>query len=387
MNKNLSRRDFLKLAGVTSMGLVLSACETKITGFPESTSTPLLTSTPQKYLRGYANKIGNFKIGSTFNNNIAVNSDDREEYKKTLGSEFNYLQCEWDMSMEAVWTGRHEYNFKWCDNAADFAIANNMKLRGAHLIWHGALPEWDIEALSNAEFEIAVKEYIDTLITHFSTKYPGLITEWNVVNEVIDHDGTVNTGETRFRPSVFLDKMGIDFAKKAFTWAHEIDKNAKLYICDYDFLGNETDNKGKADLLYELVTELLNDNVPIHGVAEQCHLDTNPEMGHQDMNYYSTTMDRFGNLGLDFQITECTIAIKNGVGSLDERLQEQANILADIMSVCLTKPYFTGFSFWGFVDTHTHLDKKEYPLLFDKEYKPKLAYFAALNALKSQRTP
>lgn len=333
-------------------------------------------------LRSVAEQTNFFYIGSIYNNNIAVNGNDREDYKKALGEEFNYLQCEWDMSMEAVWTSRHEYNFKWCDNAADFAIANNMKLRGAHLIWHGALPEWDIEALSNAEFEIAVKEYMDTLMTHFNTKYPGLITEWNVVNEVIDHDGTINADETRFRSSIFLDKMGTDFVKKAFTWAHEIDPTAKLYICDYDFLGNETDNKGKADLLYTLVTELLNENVPIHGVAEQLHLDTDPEMGNQDMNYYSSTMDRFGNLGLDFQITECTIAIKNGVGNLDERLQVQADILSDVIKLCKTKDYFTGFSFWGFVDTHSHLQENEYPLLFDKNYEPKPAYFSTYNALK-----
>ncbi len=334
-------------------------------------------------LRNVAEQKKLFYIGSTYLNDIAVNAKDKEDYKRVLGEEFNYLQCEWDMSMEAVWTGRHEYNFKWCDNAADFAIAHNMKLRGAHLIWHGSLPDWNIESLSNKEFENAVKEYIDTLINHFKIKYPGLITEWNVVNEVIDHDGIINAGETRFRPSIFLEKMGADFVKKAFIWAHAADPDAKLYICDYDFLGNAGDNKSKADLLFELVTELINDGVPIHGVAEQCHLDTDPDMGYQDMNYYSLTMDRFGSLGLYFQITECTIAIKNGVGSLNERLQEQADLLSDIIGVCKTKPYFTGFSFWGFVDTHTFLDRNEYPVLFDKDYKPKPSYFAVFNALKN----
>ncbi|MBK7573423.1 MAG: endo-1,4-beta-xylanase [Bacteroidetes bacterium] len=333
-------------------------------------------------LRELAETNGLFYIGSSFANNIAVNSIDREQYKKVVGEEFNYLQCEWDMSMEAVWTSRYEYNFEWCDNVADYAIAHNMKLRGAHLIWHGALPEWDITTLSNAEFEIAVKEYMDTLMTHFMVKYPGLISEWNVVNEVIDHDGIVNAGESRLRPSIFLDKMGPDFVKKAFTWAHQADPSAKLYICEYDFLGNETDNKGKADLLYNLVTELLSDNVPIHGVAEQMHLDTDPEMGFQDLNYYSTTMDRFGNLGLDFQITECTITIKNGVGTLKERLQEQADIIRNVMLLCKTKPYFTGFSFWGFVDTHSHLSADEYPLLFDENYVPKPCYFSVYEVLQ-----
>lgn len=174
--------------------------------------------------------------------------------------------------------------------------------------------------------------------------------------------------------------MGPDFVKKAFIWAHEIDPNAKLYICDYDFLGNEQDNKGKADLMYNLVIELLNDNVPIGGVAEQCHIGLEYS---QDMNYYSQTMDRFGNLGLDFQITECTIQIKDGTGNKTERLQKQADLLTEILQICLTKSYFTGFSFWGFVDSHTYLPEDEYPVLFDKDYNPKLSYFAVYNAFKN----
>ncbi len=59
MNKSLSRRDFLKLAGVTSAGLALSACGVNATDLPTATSipptgtsfptetlTPTLTSTP-----------------------------------------------------------------------------------------------------------------------------------------------------------------------------------------------------------------------------------------------------------------------------------------------------------------------------------------------------
>jgi hypothetical protein len=99
MNKNLSRRDFLKLAGITSTGLVLWACGIQVTKFPKFTNTPLSTPTPQtiktfvplvmkdpKYLRDYSEIIGDFKIGSIYNNDIAVNSDDREEYKETLGT-------------------------------------------------------------------------------------------------------------------------------------------------------------------------------------------------------------------------------------------------------------------------------------------------------------
>ena len=45
MKKKMSRRYFLKLAGVTSAGLALSNCGVKATEFPEPTSTPMPTAT------------------------------------------------------------------------------------------------------------------------------------------------------------------------------------------------------------------------------------------------------------------------------------------------------------------------------------------------------
>jgi len=45
MNKKMSRRDFLKLAGVTSAGLALSACGVKATESPEPILTPMPTAT------------------------------------------------------------------------------------------------------------------------------------------------------------------------------------------------------------------------------------------------------------------------------------------------------------------------------------------------------
>jgi GH35 family endo-1,4-beta-xylanase len=63
--------------------------------------------------------------------------------------------------------------------------------------------------------------------------------------------------------------------------------------------------------------------VPIHGVAKQCHI---PIEYYQNMAYYSTIIDKFGNLGLEFHITECTIEINQaGKGKSAEKLQKQAD--------------------------------------------------------------
>lgn len=46
MPKQLTRRDFLKITGITTSGLVLSACGVKVTESPAATPTPTITPTP-----------------------------------------------------------------------------------------------------------------------------------------------------------------------------------------------------------------------------------------------------------------------------------------------------------------------------------------------------
>src|SRR5688572_19039832 len=91
MSKKLSRRDFLKLTGTTSVGLALSACGVKATAIPTRTDIPSPTSSPKPSsiptitqtptvtatlgpptLRELTNKLGQeFVIGTNF---VVVNT-------------------------------------------------------------------------------------------------------------------------------------------------------------------------------------------------------------------------------------------------------------------------------------------------------------------------
>ena len=105
MPKQLSRRDFLKLSGVTSAGMLLAACGVKateiptttstllpsVTPFPTQTSTPIATATPlPPTLRNFESQagieIGTESTGWWFNN---------PKWQKIVATEFNLLTIDW----------------------------------------------------------------------------------------------------------------------------------------------------------------------------------------------------------------------------------------------------------------------------------------------------
>ena len=54
------------------------------------------------------------------------------------------------------------------------------------------------------------------------------------------------------------------------------------------------------------------------------------------------------------------------------------------MEACLENPgVCTAFLTWGFTDKYTWLGSGQYPLPFDKNYNPKLAYQSMLNTLNN----
>ena len=133
MRNNLSRRDFLKLAGISSAGLALSACGVEspklpdltvtpsitpsVTPLPTSTSTPTLTPTPEPpTIADLARKIG-MDIGIEANylglfspNKTAIKfSEAPKDYVKSL---LNF----------SILTNGYEGDPQWTDHKPDIAF-------------------------------------------------------------------------------------------------------------------------------------------------------------------------------------------------------------------------------------------------------------------------
>ena len=137
----------------------------------------------------------------------------------------------------------------------------------------------------------------------------------------------------------------------------------------------------KSDIVYKLMKNLLKKGVPIYGIGLQMHLleeiYINPESVEKNIR-------RFKKLGLKVGITEMDVRIKKPV--TQEKIENQARIYGEMLKVAL-KTKCNTFLMWGVSGANSWIpewSKGQYDaaLIFDKNYKPKLAYYKLKEVLK-----
>jgi endo-1,4-beta-xylanase len=301
--------------------------------------------------------------------------------KDLIIKHFNSLTAENVMKMGPIHPEEYRYNWGPADQIVDFAVANGMKMRGHTLCWHNQTPGWFFKTADGAQVDketllARLKEHI----TSVATRYKGKIYAWDVVNEVID-----DSESKVFRESLFYQICGEEFIAKAFQWAHEADPNALLFYNDYN-----TENSAKREKIYNLVKKLIDAKVPIHGVGLQGHWS----IFEPSEEALRESLKKFSSLGLAVQITELDVSVyPSEHGRREKRADdidtftpemEQKQIEKYKMAFRLfreNKSAITGVTFWNVTDKSSWLDnfpvrgRKNYPLLFDQELKPKKAYW------------
>jgi endo-1,4-beta-xylanase len=289
-------------------------------------------------------------------------------YQAILRREFNIIVAENAFKWDAVRPSRTTFNFTESDALVNFAEANHMKIRGHTLVWHNQIPNW----LKNGNF--SRDEAIDILREHILTfvgRYKGKVWAWDVVNEAID-DATAELRSNSF----WYQKIGADYLKLAFEFAHEADPEAKLYYNDYSI--EELNNK--SDAVFNLVRDLKNQGVPIDGVGWQMHKIN----GFRIEPQHQTNARRLADLGLEISITEMDVRIK--LPTTTEALKEQADAYGDTAMFCLTAPNCKALMTWGFTDKHSWIPGV-FPgwgdaLIYDANYQAKPAFSALRKVLE-----
>lgn len=80
------------------------------------------------------------------------------------------------------------------------------------------------------------------------------------------------------------------------------------------------------------------------------------------------------------------VRIQYGKGSLEKKLEEQSKIYRDLIETIIDGSKIEALIFWGLDDQHSWItwseNKNDAPLLFDRNLKPKPAYYAVTEALK-----
>ncbi|THA31354.1 glycoside hydrolase [Streptomyces sp. A1277] len=284
-------------------------------------------------------------------------------YAAILGSEFGQITPGNSMKWDTTEPVRGRFNFAKGDVITDFAQQHGQTVRGHTLVWHSQLPGW-VDSLPAAQVETAMTDHITAEATHFR----GEVAAWDVVNEPFNEDGT-------FRTSPFYTSMGSDYIATALRAAHAADPDAKLYINDYNIEGKGA----KSDAMYNLVSELLAEGVPLDGVGMQAHLAIQYGFPYQ----MRANMQRFADLGLDVAVTELDVRMQLPADTA--KLATQSSYYAQAVDACLAVERCVGITIWDYTDKYSWVSST-FPgegaaNLYDDNLTPKPAYDAVRVAL------
>jgi endo-1,4-beta-xylanase len=290
-------------------------------------------------------------------------------YSDTLRREFNLLVGENAFKFDAVHPAQTTFNFTDTDALVAFAQANGMAIRGHTLVWLNQIPSWLTGGSFTRDQVIAIlRDHITTVVG----RYRGQILAWDVVNEAIDG----NTGQLR-TDSFWFQNIGPEYVAMAFQFAHAADPDAILYYNDFEAEGSGT----KSDGVFNLVSGLVNQGVPIGGVGWQMH-KVNP---FRITAANHTNAQRLAALGLEISITEMDVRIQ--LPSDAQTLQGQALAYGDAVTFCLSEPSCAALVSWGFTDKFSWVPGTFSgfgdALMFDMNYQPKPAYTAMQTVLEA----
>jgi endo-1,4-beta-xylanase len=300
--------------------------------------------------------------------------------------EFNSMTPENAMKMGPIHPFENQYNWAGGDSIAAFAKRNGLKLRGHCLCWHNQTPRWlffDSSTNQQVTKEVLLKRLKDH-ITAVVTRYKDVVYAWDVVNEVIS-----DKPEEYFRPSLWYQVCGEEFVAKAFQWAHEADPKALLFYNDYNEI-----SPVKREKIIKMVKDLQAKGVPINGVGLQGHWAINEPSKDQ----LEKTLKDFSGLGLTMQVTELDISVYPKEHNARDRKPEDSDTVfsaekelkqIEVYKTCfeLFKKYrgnISSVTFWNISDRSSWLDnfpvrgRKDYPLLFDAQLKPKKVYWEVI---------
>src|SRR5664279_3572637 len=235
-----------------------------LTGFLEKTSPEfsLLTimhSDKIKAARDSSLKIffkNDFYIGAALNSSQIEEKDGLA--KSLIPAQFNSITPENIMKCEVINPGWNEFHFDLADKYVAYGKKHNMFIVGHTLIWHSQLSPFVKNIHSSDSLLLFMTNHINTV----AGRYAGKINSWDVVNEALNEDGTL-------RNSIFLEKLGPDYIRKAFELAAKAAPGTELYYNDY----NIEQPKKRAGVI-ALVKKLKASGTRIDGIGIQGHWST-----------------------------------------------------------------------------------------------------------------
>jgi endo-1,4-beta-xylanase len=324
------------------------------------------------------------RIGLRFGTALIPQDIETPSYAAIAGSQFSVVTPGNGMKWQIVEPAQGTYDWSQADQLVAFAQANGQLIRGHTLLWHNQLPDWLTTGVGNGT--ITAPQLKQLLYEHIMievTRYRGKIWQWDVANEFF-----LDSDPSGIDPNNFwIAALGPDIIPQAFRWAHEADPHALLFYNDYNIAGEDGTN-AKSDAVYAWLQEQLAAGVPITGIGNQGHLDTqygfSGELFQQDLARYATT-------GVKVAITEADVRtfVNNATDQVPTdslAVFAQPYEYSQMLKAALAVPDVISFTVWGFTDSDSWVPGtfagEGYAGIYDVNQQPKNAYYELQSDLR-----
>lgn len=326
-----------------------------------------------------------FYLGAAINENTILGLDPKSA--TIVNSEFNTITPENSLKWMFIQPKPNKFNFKAADKYVEMGLKNNMYIVGHALVWHAQLADF----MQNIDNSAEARKHVDNHINRLVSRYKGKIDAWDVVNEAFEEDGSL-------RASVFYKNMGENYIEEVFRITEKADPDADLIYNDYNLYKPE-----KRAAVLKMVKNFKSNGTKINGVGVQAHWDLkSPSLEEIEQIILDIHAE-----GVSVSFTELDISVLPNPWEMvgaevtqnfskfegDPKMNPYPNGLPDAVQEKLAKRYQDIFNlfvkhsdkinrvtFWGVMDKHSWLNdwpikgRTNYPLLFDRDYQPKVAY-------------
>ena len=333
-----------------------------------------------------------FLVGTALNARQIRGEDERA--RPIVEAQFDAVTAENAMKWASLHPEPGRYDFALADSLVAYAEQRGMAVIGHTLVWHSQTPAWVFEhpdgtPRSREELLALMEDHIATV----AGRYRGRIHGWDVVNEALEGDGSL-------RDSPWRRIIGDDYLEHAFRFARAADPDAALYYNDYALV-----EPAKRAGAVRIARQLAAAGVPLDGIGLQGHFT----LGWPTPAKLDSTLADLAPFG-EVMVTELEITVlpaADGPVSAEVSRREEAraaldpypDALPDSVQAQLAARYRALFevlhrrralvsrvTFWGVTDGDSWRNgwpipgRTDYPLLFDREGRPKPAYDAVLAA-------
>jgi endo-1,4-beta-xylanase len=321
--------------------------------------------------------------------------------------EFNTITPENCLKWALVHPEQEQYDFEAPDKYVAWGEEHGMFIVGHTLLWHNQTPAWafagvDGKPLDRKTALERIKSHVETVVG----RYKGRIDGWDVVNEAIDDEGRLRTGPVGTWPrrgEPWHAAIGDDYIEQAFRFAHAADPDAELYYNDF----NEW-YPAKIEAISRLITDLKAKGVRVDGLGLQGHWG----LDYPTLDEIDHMLTEYGKLGVKLMVTELDVSV---LPTPDQ--QTDADVTRRVRGSAAANPYADGLpadmqrelaqryadvfklfikhrdkiervTFWGVHDGQSWRNgwpvgnRVDYPLLFDRQYRPKPAFDAVIGVAK-----